>query len=156
FISELKLRASYGKVGNTSVDPYQTLGRLRRTIYALGDIPYLGFGLNEIPNPELGWEISSTSNFGVDFGFFNNRIFGSLEYYITNTTDLLLQRNLPYTSGYTDVLQNIGATHTKGIELSINATPVDKRDFRWDIQFNISRYKEQITELVLKDGNGNP
>lgn len=156
FISELKLRASYGKVGNTSVDPYQTLGRLRRTIYALGDTPYLGFGLNEIPNPDLGWEISSTSNFGVDFGFFNNRIFGSFEYYITNTTDLLLQRNLPYTSGYTNVLQNIGATNTQGVELSINATPVDKRNFRWDIQFNISRYKEQITDLVLKDENGNP
>jgi TonB-linked SusC/RagA family outer membrane protein len=156
FISELKLRASYGEVGNTSVAPYQTLGRLRRTVYSLGDTPYLGFGLNEIPNSGLGWEISSTSNLGVDFGFFNNRLSGSFEYYITNTTDLLLQRNLPYTSGYTDILQNIGATKTQGVELSINATPVVAQDFRWDIQFNISKYKEQITDLVLKDGNGNP
>ncbi|MEX2595135.1 MAG: TonB-dependent receptor [Anditalea sp.] len=156
FISELKLRASYGKVGNTSVDPYQTLGRLRRTVYGLGNTPYLGFGLNEIPNPGLGWEISSTTNFGVDFGFFNNRLSGSFEYYITNTTDLLLQRNLPYTSGYNNILQNIGATKSQGVELSLNATPVDKSDIRWDIQFNVSRYNEQITDLVLKDADGNP
>ena len=156
FVSELKLRASYGQVGNTSVDPYQTLGRLRRTVYALGDDPYLGFGLNEIPNQDLGWEISSTSNFGLDVGFFNNRLSGSIEYYITNTSDLLLKRNLPYTSGYTNILQNIGATRTQGIELTLDATPIDKNNFSWEIQFNISRYKEKITDLVLKDSEGNP
>ena len=154
-ITELKLRASYGQVGNTSVDPYQTLGRLRRTVYALGDTPYLGFGLNEIPNSDLGWEISSTTNLGLDFGLFNNRLSGSLEYYITHTTDILLERNLPYTSGYQNILQNIGATKTNGLEFSLNATPMDKKNFRWDIQFNISSYKEQITDLVFKDENGN-
>ncbi|WP_339925599.1 TonB-dependent receptor [uncultured Cyclobacterium sp.] len=154
-ITELKARISYGQVGNTSVDPYQTLGRLRRTVYALGDIPYLGFGLNEIPNSDLGWEISSTTNFGLDFGLFNNRLSGSFEYYITNTTDILLERNLPYTSGYQNILQNIGATKTNGIEFSLNATPMDKKNFRWDIQFNISSYKEEITDLVFKDENGN-
>lgn len=155
-LSELKLRASYGQVGNTSVDPYQTLGRLRRTVYALGDTPYLGFGLNEIPNSDLGWEISSTTNLGVDFGFFNNRLSGSFEYYITNTTDILLERNLPYTSGYQNILQNIGATKTNGTELTLNATPADRRNFRWDIQFNITRYREQITDLVFRDENNNP
>jgi len=154
-LTELKARVSYGQVGNTSVDPYQTLGRLRRTVYAFGDTPYLGFGLNEIPNSDLGWEISSTTNFGLDFGLFNNRLSGSLEYYITNTTDILLERNLPYTSGYQNILQNIGATKTNGLEFSLNATPVDRNNFRWDIQFNISSYREQITDLVFKDENGN-
>jgi TonB-linked SusC/RagA family outer membrane protein len=156
FMSELKLRASYGRVGNTSVDPYQTLGRLRRSIYAWGDSPALGFGLDEIPNNQLGWEISSTVNLGVDYGFFKNRLSGSLEIYRTNTTDLLLQRNLPYTSGYTNILQNIGATRTEGVEMNINAVPIDRKSFSWNVQFNISKYREQINDLVLKDEHGNP
>ncbi len=156
FLAELKLRASYGQVGNTSVDPYQTLGRLRRTIYAFGEVPALGFGLSEIPNADLGWEISSTVNAGVDFGFWENRINGSFEYYVTNTTDILLERNLPYTSGYRNILQNIGATRTKGMELSLNATPANRPGFRWDVQFNISRFREEITDLVLRDEQGNP
>lgn len=156
FMSELKLRASYGRVGNTSVNPYQTLGRLSRSIYAWGDSPALGFALNEIPNNQLGWEISSTVNAGVDYGFFRNRLSGSLEVYRTNTTDLLLQRNLPYTSGYTNILQNIGATRTEGVELGINAVPIDRKSFSWSVQFNVSKYKEQITDLVLKDEDGNP
>jgi TonB-linked SusC/RagA family outer membrane protein len=156
FMSELKLRASYGQVGNTSVDPYQTLGRLGRTVYAWGESPALGFGLNEIPNSQLGWEISSTTNLGVDYGFFKNRLAGSIEVYRTNTTDLLLQRNLPYTSGYNNILQNIGATRTEGVELAINAIPIDRESFSWSINFNISKYREMITDLVLKDENGNP
>jgi len=154
-ITELKLRASHGRVGNTSVDPYQTLGRLRRTVYAFGDQPYLGFGLNEIPNADLGWEISSTTNFGIDFGFFNNRVSGSLEFYRTNTSDLLLARNLPFTSGYRNVLQNIGATRNQGVELSMNTTLLDRKKFRWDLNFNISRNSEKITDLVFRDVEGN-
>lgn len=155
FMSELKLRLSYGQVGNTSVDPYQTLGRLRRTVYAWGGSPALGYGLGEIPNSSLGWEISSTANAGVDYGFFKNRLSGSLEVYRTNTTDLLLQRNLPYTSGYTNILQNIGATRTEGVELGINGVAIDRADFSWSINFNISKYREMITDLVLKDADGN-
>lgn len=155
FLTELKFRTSYGQVGNTSVDPYQTLGRLRRTIYAYGDVPGLGFGLNEIPNPDLGWEVSSTVNAGIDFGFINNRISGSAEYFVTNTTDILLDRNLPSTSGYGSILQNVGATRSSGVELSINATPVDRPNLRWDIQFNVASINEEIVDLVLKDEFGN-
>ncbi len=154
-ITELKLRASYGRVGNTSVDPYQTLGRLRRTVYAFGDTQALGYGLGEIPNPDLGWEISSTVNAGVDFGLFNNQLSGSFEYFVTNTTDILLERNLPFTSGYRNILQNIGATRSSGVELTLNATPVDMQKFRWDIQFNVSSWNEEIVDLVLKDEQGN-
>ncbi|WP_232835066.1 SusC/RagA family TonB-linked outer membrane protein [Pleomorphovibrio marinus] len=154
-ITELKLRASYGRVGNTSVDPYQTLGRLRRTVYAFGDTQALGYGLGEIPNPDLGWEISSTVNAGVDFGLFNNQLTGSFEYFVTNTTDILLERNLPFTSGYQNILQNIGATRSSGVELTLNATPVDSPKFRWDIQFNVSSWNEEIVDLVLRDEQGN-
>ncbi|WP_245576487.1 SusC/RagA family TonB-linked outer membrane protein [Flexithrix dorotheae] len=154
--SELKLRASYGEVGNTSVDPYQTWGRLRRTTYAWDESPAFGFGLAEIPNQELGWEISKTSDVGVDFGFFNGRLSGSFDWYKTNTENLLLERNLPYTSGYNNILQNIGSTQTSGVELTLGANILDTQGgFTWDLNFNIAHTTEKITELALKDENGN-
>ncbi len=156
FLNELKLRASYGEVGNTAVDPYQTFGRLRRTVYAFDETPAFGYGLDEIPNDQLTWETSATVDVGVDFGFLDGRLSGSLDLYQTNTTDLLLSRNLPFTSGYEDITQNISETRTKGIELGLNAVVVDKADFSWNINFNITSYKEEIIELALKDENGDP
>jgi len=157
FLSELKLRASYGAVGNTSVDPYQTFGRLQRTTYAWDESPAFGFRLDEIPNPDLGWEISSTIDIGFDYGFFNNRLSGSFDWFETNTTDLLLERNLPFTSGYTNILQNVGATRTQGVELGLNGVILDNSEgLSWNVNLNISRYTEEITELALKDAEGNP
>lgn len=155
-ISELKLRASYGEVGNTSVDPYQTAGRLEGTAYAYGESTALGFGLNEIPNSDLGWEVSKTIDIGLDYGLFNGRISGALDYYSTKTTDILLNRSLPYTSGYESILQNIGATASSGLEFNVNAYILDNPDgLSWDVGFNIAGLKEEITELALKDENGN-
>ncbi|MDX2250198.1 MAG: TonB-dependent receptor [Bacteroidia bacterium] len=157
WVDELKLRGSYGSVGNTSVSPYQTLGGLRRTVYSWDEVPAFGFGLNQIPNPELGWEVSSTTDIGLDFGFFQGRISGSFDWFLTNTTDIILQRSLPPTSGYSSVLQNIGATRTSGQELTLNANAIYNPDgLRWDITLNLSRYDEEIVELALRDENGNP
>lgn len=157
-VSELKLRASYGQVGNTSVNPYQTAGRLGNTVYAFGEEPALGFGLSEIPNEDLTWEVSKTLDIGLDYGLFNNRLVGSIDWFLTNTEDLLLRRTLPTTSGYEEVLQNVGATRTQGVEFTISAGIVDNDGdgFNWDMDLNISTYKEEIVELALKDENGNP
>lgn len=156
FFDELKIRASYGSVGNTSIAPYQTAGALARTVYAWGETPAFGFGLNQIPNGDLGWEISSTTNIGVDFSILNGRFSGAVEVYRTNTTDLLLARNLPFTSGYNSVLQNIGATQSDGIEFSLGANILNNpKGLQWSIDFNISSYNEKIKELALKDENGN-
>ncbi len=156
-ISEMKLRASYGQVGNTSVNPYQTAGRLASTVYAFGEAPALGFGLNEIPNKDLTWEVSKTLDIGLDYGFFNNRLVGSFDYFRTNTVDLLLARSLPSTSGYQSILQNVGATRTTGFEFSISGGIVDNDEagFNWDVDLNLSTYSEEITELALTDANGN-
>jgi TonB-linked SusC/RagA family outer membrane protein len=157
FLSELKLRASYGAVGNTSVSPYQTFGRLQRTTYAWDENPAFGFRLDEIPNADLGWEISSTVDVGFDFGFFNNRLSGSFDWFRTNTTDMLLERNLPFTSGYQNILQNVGATRTSGLELGLNAVIMDRPNgFSWTTNVNISTVNEEIVELALTDENGNP
>lgn len=158
FINELKLRASYGEVGNTSVDPYQTAGRLGSTVYAFGESPALGFGLNEIPNEDLTWEVSKTLDIGIDYGFLNNRLVGSFDFFRTNTVDLLLARSLPSTSGYESVLQNVGSTRTTGFEFTVSGGIVDNDGdgFNWDVDLNISTYKEEITELALTDADGNP
>lgn len=156
-LNELKLRASYGQVGNTSIDPYKTFGRLEPSTYAWDETPALGFALDEIPNALLTWEVSSTVDIGFDFGLFDSRLSGSIDWYRTNTKDALLNRTLPSTSGYTEVLQNIGSTRTTGVELGLNAIVMDKADgLKWNVDFNITSYKEEITELALKDESGNP
>lgn len=156
-VSFLKLRAGYGAVGNTSIAPYQTLGGLERSVYAFGTDPAYGYALNVIPNPDLRWEISSTLNLGMDFGLLNDRVTGSLEVYKTNTTDLLLNRLIPITSGYESILQNIGATSNQGWELSLNGNILrSPNGFKWEANLNIFSNKEKIVELFNgKDDVGN-
>ncbi|SDG30613.1 TonB-linked outer membrane protein, SusC/RagA family [Dyadobacter soli] len=147
-LSFLKIRAGYGAVGNTSIDPYQTLGGLARSIYAYGTESAYGYGLNIIPNPDLRWEISKTLNVGLDFGFLNDRISGSLELYDTRTSDLLLNRLIPITSGYTSILQNVGATRNRGVELTLSGSVLNTSSgFKWDASLNFFSNKEEIVEL---------
>ncbi len=156
-VSQLMLRASYGEVGNTSVTPYQTAGRLAPSVYAWGEGNALGRALFEIPNPDLGWEVSKTLDIGVDYGLFNGRVNGAIDWFKTNTVDILLDRSLPFTSGYSSILQNIGATRTKGLEFAISTKIFDNPNaFSWKMDFNIAGYTEEIVELALKDENGNP
>ncbi|GAB3929034.1 TonB-dependent receptor [Larkinella terrae] len=156
-LSFLKLRAGYGEVGNTSIAPYQTLGGLGRSIYAFGNDPGYGYGLSIIPNPDLKWEISKTLNVGFDFGFLSDRITGSIERYDTKTSDLLLSRLIPISSGYASVLQNIGATRNRGWELTLNGTVVNTSSgFKWDAGLNLFSNKEEIVDLFNgKDDVGN-
>ncbi len=155
--NEFKLRFSYGEVGNTSIRPYVTPGRLDRTVYSWGGSNAYGYRLDKIANPDLKWEISKTLDFGFDFALLDSKISGTFDLYWTNTSDLLLERNLPWSSGYESVLQNVGATKTNGIEFGIDAVIIDNPEgLSFDLNFNIANYKEKITELALKDDNGNP
>jgi len=154
---ELKLRLSYGEVGNTAISPYQTQGGLARTVYSWGGSSAFGYRVNDIPNAELGWEISKTLDLGVDFTLMNGNISGTFDVYQTKTSDLILARNLPWTSGYSSVFQNVGSTETNGVEFGVNAVILDNPDgLNFDVNFNISSYDEKITELALKDASGNP
>lgn len=151
FISNLKLRASYGQTGNTAIDPYQTLGGLTRTVYAFDNTEAYGFRPAFLPNPDLKWETTASLNLGVDFGLFNNRITGSVEAYRQNTTDLLLERQLPITSGYNSVLENVGATRNTGYEVTLSTINIDrskaKNGFTWTTDLNFFQNKEEIVEL---------
>jgi TonB-linked SusC/RagA family outer membrane protein len=155
-ISELKLRASYGEVGNTSVAPYQTQGTLTGTFYDWNNADARGFRLDQISNPNLSWEVSQSFDIGVDFGLFNNRLTGYFDYYQTSTgTSLLLNRQLPPTSGYAYILQNIGGTQTKGYEITLNATILDlPNSLKWTAEFNLGHLNEKIVDLAQRGANG--
>ncbi len=156
-VSDLKLRASYGVVGNTSIDPYKTQGVLAKSLYSWNKTGGAqGFALSEIPSPELGWEKMATEDIGVDFGLFNGRLSGTIDLYQTNTSGLLLRRNIPPSTGYGFVFQNIGETRTRGYEVSLHANIITTQaGFKWDADFNVAHYKEEIIDLAQRDANGN-
>lgn len=147
-VSDLKLRLSYGVTGNTAINPYQTQGGLARTVYATDDLPAYGYQPNLIVNPNLGWEKTAQANIGVDFGLWNDRLTGSVDLYRQNTTDLLLARQLPTASGFTSIVENVGATRNSGVELLLRGVVIDKPGkFRWVNQVTFTRNKEQIVSL---------
>ncbi len=146
-VSELKLRASYGKTGNTSIDPYKTWGRVGTNRYVFGESVIIGFTPIEMLNPNLTWETTDQFNAGIDFGFFNNRISGSAEVYMQKTHNLLLNRQLPTASGFGSLLSNIGETSNKGIELSLSTINIASRDFTWKSDFIFNSNKQEIVEL---------
>ena len=150
-ISALKFRVGYGETSNQAVAAYSTWGRLSTVPYNYGDLGAnsyeIGNYVTQLPNPNLGWEYSETWNYGVDFGLFNNRITGTVEYYNTQTKDLLLSKRLPTTSGVERVVTNIGQTENKGFEISLNGAVIDKEDFGWDVGVNFYSNNNKIVAL---------
>jgi TonB-linked SusC/RagA family outer membrane protein len=144
----LKLRVSYGSVGNQGVAPYQTQGLLGRTIYAWDNTPAYGYRPNTIGNPDLRWESSATKNVGIDFSFIKGRVQGSLELYETKTTDLLLSDQLPASIGFNAVTRNVGETRNRGIELGVSTINVNtKSGFKWTTDFQFTKNTEEIVSL---------
>ena len=159
-INRLKLRAGYGETSNQSVAPYSTLGLLSTSPYNFGPTGYAtGLYVSQLPNAQLGWEYSKTWNFGLDFALFKNRLSGTVEYYITNTNDILLGVSLPPTSGVGSYTGNIGATQNKGIELSLDGTIIDNvNGWTWTAGFNIYANRNKLVSLASGEqqdiGNG--
>jgi TonB-linked SusC/RagA family outer membrane protein len=144
WLNALKLRAGYGVTANASVDPYSTQPQLFQNLYST----YTGVLNNtKLGNIELGWERTTQYNYGVDFGLFNNRISGSLEYYTSKTDDLLFERSIPSVTGYLTTLQNIGKTKGNGVELTLNTVNVKTNDFEWSSNLSASYQKSTIVEL---------
>jgi TonB-linked SusC/RagA family outer membrane protein len=146
--SDLKLRASYGRTGNTAIDPYQTEGSLTRTMYAFLGQPAVGFRPGRLPNPKLRWEKTGQVDVGLEFTVLNNRLSGSVDYYRADTRDLIMERQLPPTTGYTNILENVGATRNTGFEVSLSALLVqDWRGLRWNVDFNAATNQNRIVQL---------
>ncbi|GAA6257660.1 TonB-dependent receptor [Bacteroides sp. f07] len=155
-LSDLKLRLGYGITGQQNINsgdyPYLAVYETNKdgAYY-----PILGEGATYRPNaynPDLKWEKTTTYNVGLDFGFLNNRINGAVDYYYRKTTDLL---NSVFVSAGTNfknkVLSNVGSLENSGIEFSINAKPVVTTDWTWDLGFNITYNKNEITKLTTGD-----
>lgn len=150
WLDQLKIRAGYGQTSNQAVNPYSTLGSLSTRPYNFGPTGYAtGYYVSSLPNAELGWEYSSTWNFGLDFTLFQGRLSGTLEYYIQKTNNLLQSVNLPGTTGVGSYMANVGKTQNKGIEFTINGTILDNYNgWTWDASINIYSNKNEITELA--------
>ncbi|WP_395768303.1 SusC/RagA family TonB-linked outer membrane protein [Aquirufa sp.] len=147
-IDQLKLRASWGAIGNQAITPYQTQALLGRTAYAWDNTAAFGYRPNSIGNPDLRWETSTTTNAGLDFSFFRGRLSGSAEYYQTNTTDLLAPQPLPTSIGFGGFTTNVGETQNTGIELTLNTVNIDRGGFQWTSDFIFNRNREQIVSLA--------
>ncbi|MGB8491710.1 MAG: SusC/RagA family TonB-linked outer membrane protein, partial [Bacteroidales bacterium] len=149
-IDQLKLRVGYGQTSNQAVAPYSTLGRLTSRDYNFGDATYAtGYYVTQLPNPNLGWEYSKTWNFGVDFSLLKNRLSGTVEYYVTDTKDILLSLGLPQTSGVSSFTGNIGETQNKGIEISLNGTILDNvNGWTWEAGINLYTNKNKLVALA--------
>jgi TonB-linked SusC/RagA family outer membrane protein len=161
-ISNLKLRLSYGSVGNTAIDPYSTLGALDGSNYNFGNTTTTGLFLASVPNPKLTWEYSATANLGLDFGLFNNRITGSIDAYHVWTDNLILPQSLPFTTGIPNAYNtNVGKSENKGIEFQISTVNINgdgKDKVRWTTDFNASINRGKITQLqdgIINDIDNN-
>jgi len=148
WLNNLKLRLSYGKAGNEAIGVYETLAKMSNAALTMdGASATALYPSSRMGNSGLGWETTKTFNIGIDFGVLNNRINGNIDFYTSTTTDLLLQRNLPKVSGYSNVYMNMGKTANKGLEITINSKNIVTKNFTWGTNLVWSWNKNEIKDL---------
>ena len=150
-IDRLKLRVGYGETSNQAIDPYKTLGLLNTRPYNFDEQYLTGYYISELPNKKLGWEYTTTWNYGLDFSILNNRLSGTIEYYNQHTKDILLRVNLPSTTGVPSYMANIGETRNRGVELSLNGVILDNYN-GWTWEAGVNLYTNQNELLSLTSG----
>jgi TonB-linked SusC/RagA family outer membrane protein len=147
--SELKLRGSWGKVGNQAISPYQTISAINSGAnypYNGNDNTDLGFIIANPANPNLKWETTEQTNIGLDVSVFNGRLNGTFDWYKKTTRDLLLNRTLPGYTGFSSIIDNVGSVENKGMEISISGDPLVGA-LRWNSGFNISWNRNKVLDL---------
>ncbi|WP_339840804.1 TonB-dependent receptor [uncultured Maribacter sp.] len=148
-INNLKIRASYGKTGNTAIAPYQSLSVLSNLSAVFDNDLFVGFapGTSK-PNPNLKWETTSQTDIGLDLGLFHNRLSFTLDYYNKETNDLLASVPLPTSTGFSNSLTNIGAIENKGIDVSLDARILETEDLKWSLGLTFSRNRNKVLSLA--------
>jgi iron complex outermembrane receptor protein len=146
-VSELRLRAGWGRLGNPAVPPYASLLLLSAEAgsrYGFGDVPTTGVAPTRNPNPDLRWEETDLTNVALDYGFLDNRFTGSLEYYVKKTRDLIFEVPVPQPAVVATRLENIGSMTNKGIELSLDALVMNRPEFNWNAGLVFSRDRNEL------------
>lgn len=151
WLDMLKIRSSWGANGNQAINAYQTLNRLKLTNYIWGDNGTVVNGSflpdNGIGNPNLKWETTRTFNAGIDFSTLGGHLSGSVDVYVANTSDLLMNRTVPIMNGYKSILDNVGKTRNTGVEIALNSRNIETKDFRWTTNVNFSLNRDKIIDL---------
>lgn len=150
-LDELKLRSSYGITGNTEIPTYQSLSTISSETTLINGSRVSQSYINRLPNPNLEWEKTKQFDIGMDLALFNRRLTLGLDYYHKLTTDLLLDRPVPTSTGFAAVRDNIGSVSNRGIEVLISGTPVKSADFNWETTLNFNYNKNRIEALGLND-----
>jgi TonB-linked SusC/RagA family outer membrane protein len=146
FLNELKLRASYGKSGNNNIGNYESYATINYEKYVLNNAAIGGFSQAKIENPFLTWEKQEQINFGFDAGIFESRIHLTVDHFQSKNTNLLLNVNIPATTGFSNSLQNVGEVSNKGWEFVVSTVNL-KNKFSWTTDFNLSTYKNKVVSL---------
>ena len=144
WLDNLKLRVAWGISGNAAVSPYQTLATVSATTPGSASM----FIPMSMSNTDLSWETTSSVNIGLDFGIIGGRVNGTIDYYFTNTKDLLYYKAAPASSVFTSVLSNIGESKGHGLEIGLNAVPVRTKEFQWDINASYTTSHDEIVKLA--------
>lgn len=149
-ISTMKLRAGWGTVGNDRITNYLSIDLYTDSKIGMGTTTYTALTPKQIANYDLRWEGSMTTNIGLDLGFFDNRLNITLDGFVKDTKDLLIQQKLAYVTGFSSQWQNVGKIRNAGVELSISSINFSRRNFSWSTDFNLSFIKNTL--VSLQDG----
>src|SRR5690606_1113667 len=148
WLSNLKLRLSYGESGNDSpVSAYSSLAFLGESDYLFGNTHTNGVYVNGLPNYELTWERSKEFNIGLNLGILQNRVRLDLELYNKETVDAILNKTLSNITGYDTAIGNYGSVRNKGIEITLNTTNIQTTNFKWTTSLNFSKNENEILKL---------
>ena len=152
YISNLKLHTSFGLTGNSEIDPYKSLGLVSASTTLFNGARVPSLYVNNMPNPDLKWEKTAQFDAGINLGLFQNRLNFDVSYYLKNTTDLLLDCPVPHSTGYSTIFKNIGSVRNQGVDIMVNATPI-QGEFTWNSTLNLNYNKNEITKLGDADAD---
>ena len=160
WLSNLKLRVSYGLTGNNNIPQYAYMNSINTSNYVLGSgngtlVQGMVSNSSSLGNPDITWEQTSEANYGIDFGFLNSRLNFSIEYYNSNTIQLLLQQPAMYITGHQSYWNNIGKVNNKGIEIELNTTNIANKKFTWKTSANFSTNKNKLLNYGDKEYEDN-
>lgn len=147
YVNNMKLRVSVGKNGQSGLSPYSTLPIMNDNGYTNGEIPLPGYVPGTIYSPNLGWETMTSTNIGLDLAFFRSRITGEVNVYKNQNRDLLLNRTISAVHGINKIMQNIGKTENRGLEIALNSNNITSNSFTWQTGVSLAWNDNKITEL---------